>query len=148
MSKPRGKKQTSKVIDLKKSNVLSIRLNPADPNELLALENIKAGLGKGFKLNAIIVDAVNTRNGATPELFAVKQLEGAGLGRAIETMFNAFGAALLAKIKSGDIRLDETETEPGKSQLSAFSQTFGRGVMQRQKQTSQDDDLRYEPLED
>lgn len=143
-------KNENREIDWKHPNLLTARLNPNNNNaaERAALEYIAKAFEQGFNFKQIVVDAVNHRAGATPDMFKsdAPQLSGNFLQQ-FEAMFHDFAESLMKQIEAGTIHVG-SDKQTKAAGLTAFTRQFSQGVLQRQQQVVSDDDVRYEDLED
>jgi hypothetical protein len=114
--------------------VKCIRLNPINPEEAWALEYLQSKEDEGFGLKETIIDALNARAGATPEMFTKERQENRVMAMVEQVM-----GELRDQIRNGKLDLS-TDNPQRDDQLSDFTQTFGRGFLQRQAMTMGDDE--------
>lgn len=125
-----------------KAVIKTARLNPINQPERIALEHIAELEKQGFNFKQIIVDAINHRAGATPEMFSREpDMQEMRFARMVEDIVGQFAKELMDKIQSGTIKVsgDPQEDEKQADGISAFTQNFARSLLQRQQMTSGDD---------
>lgn len=118
--------------------IKTARLNPVNPEEKRALDHLRKMERQGYNFKQVIVDAINYREGATPEMFTRDDRDPmAAMEQKIERLFSQLASELVAKIGNGEVRLSESleEDEARDDGVSAFTKNFARGLFQRQEMT-------------
>lgn len=112
------------------AEIYHARLNPINPEEAIALEYIRAAEGNGINFKQVVVDAINARAGATPEMFA----RNGGIveyAKSTEAMFKQFAEQLIAELRqSGGIQMNNPQS--AEEPVSRFAKSFASGLRKRQ----------------
>lgn len=118
--------------------IKTARLNPINPEEKRALDHLRKMERQGFNFKQVVVDAINYRDGATPEMFTHDDHDPMTLmEQKIERLFSQLAAELVSKIGNGEVRLSDSLEEDASRDdgVSAFTRNFARGLLQRQEMT-------------